>query len=292
MIVFAVPLCALVRSAAASNLSSHTLLIPFVCAYLIRIHWNGFPRSYVAAPGWVVALAVAGIASLAVALKFSRASISQNDYLTLMASAFVCFVWVGAFLFLGRAWLRAAAFPVAFLIFFVPMPDALADYLENASKVASAEVANFLFTLSGTPVLRDGAVFQLPGISIEVAKECSGIRSSFVLFITSLLASYLFLATPWRRVALVALVIPLGLLRNGIRILTISLLCVHIGPHMIHSVIHRRGGPVFFGASLLPLFFFLWWLRRGEERRLPDNDRRQRSAPAGHSPREASENVF
>jgi exosortase C (VPDSG-CTERM-specific) len=148
----------------------------------------------------------------------------------------------------------------------VPMPDPVADYLENASKFASAEVANALFSLSGTPVLRDGMMFQLPGITLEVAQECSGIRSSFVLFITSLLATHLFLKTPWRRAVLVAAVIPLGLLRNGFRILTIALLCVHIGPEMIHSPIHRRGGPIFFVASLVPLFFLLWWLRRGEQR--------------------------
>jgi exosortase len=153
---------------------------------------------------------------------------------------------------------------MAFLIFIVPLPDPAADYLENASKLASAEVANVLFVATGTPVLRDGTVFQLPGIAIEVAKECSGIRSSWVLFITSLLASYLFLRTAWRRGLLVAAVIPLGLLRNGFRILVISLLCVHFGPQMINSPIHRRGGPLFFAASLIPLFLLLWWLRRGE----------------------------
>ena len=63
---------------------------------------------------------------------------------------------------------------------------------------------------------------------------------------------------------LVAAVIPLGILRNGLRILFIGLLCVHVGPEMIHSVFHRRGGPPFFVLSLIPLFVLLWWLRRGE----------------------------
>ena len=134
--------------------------------------------------------------------------------------------------------------------------------MENASKEASAEVANWLFLISGTPALRTGTFFQLPGISIIVAKECSGIRSSLVLAITSLLAANMFLRTTWRRALLVIAVIPLGLLRNGFRILVISLLCVHIGPEMMNSVIHRRGGPFFFAASLIPLFVLLWWLRR------------------------------
>ena len=135
---------------------------------------------------------------------------------------------------------------------------------ESASKVASAEAANIFFSITDTPTLRDGNVFLLPGITIEVAQECSGIRSSLVLFITSLLAAHLFLKGSWRRIALVAFVIPLGILRNGFRILVIGLLCVHYGPEMIHSIIHKKGGPLFFMLSLIPLFLFLWWLRWGE----------------------------
>jgi len=220
-------------------------------------------------------LAAAGTGALFASLHF--AELGQNDYMTLLALSFVCFVIAGTFLFLGSKWALSAMFPLFFLAFMIPLPEAAVDFLENASKEASAEVANWLFLISGTPVLRAGPVFQLPGITIEVAKECSGIRSSLVLVITSLLAANMFLHTTWRRALLVCAVIPLGLLRNGLRILVISLLCVHIGPHMIHSVIHRRGGPVFFVASLVPLFVVLWWLRRGDvavqKRRAPENSK-------------------
>jgi exosortase/archaeosortase family protein len=87
-----------------------------------------------------------------------------------------------------------------------------------------------------------------------------------VLFITSLVASHLFLKSPWRRIILVAFVIPLGIVRNAFRILVIGLLCVHIGPHMIDSMIHHQGGPVFFVLSLVPLTLFMAWLRRPEQR--------------------------
>ena len=284
---FGVPLSSLAKHAATSNLHSHILLIPFVSAYLIYIHWKQLPQRYVSSPSWALLAAAIGFAAAGITLRLrvSGYPISANDYLALMAFAFVSFVTAGGFLVLGRDWMRAAAFPMAFLIFIVPLPDPAADFLEDASKLASAEVAHVLFTATGTPVLRDGTVFLLPGIAIEVAKECSGIRSSLVLFITSLLASYLFLRSPWRRASLVAAVIPLGLLRNGVRILTISLLCVHVGPQMINSVIHRRGGPIFFTASLIPLFLLLWWLRRGEVARqarktIVDAERKSLSANA------------
>src|SRR5438132_13309658 len=253
---FALPLREFATYARHSEVHSYVLLIPFVTAYLIYIRWKQLSRELSSTWGYALLLAAAGTGALFASLHF--AELGQNDYMTLLALSFVCFVIAGTFLFLGSKWARSAMFPLFFLAFMIPLPEAAVDFLENASKEASAEVANWLFLISGTPVLRAGPVFQLPGITIEVAKECSGIRSSLVLVITSLLAANMFLHTTWRRALLVCAVIPLRLLRNGLRILVISLLCVHIARQMIHSVIHRRGGPVLFVASIVPMFAMLW----------------------------------
>ena len=265
-LAFIRPLISLAIYSAGTSLHSHVLLIPFISAYLVYIARRQLPTEYQSSPGWASPLLLVGLAALLAAggaFKIYPA-LSQNDSLSLFALSLVSLVSAGGFLFLGRKWMAASAFPFAFLLFMVPLPDGIAHWLETASKLGSAEAAALFFSLAGTPVLRDGPVFQLPGIVIEVAQECSGIRSSWVLFITSTLASYLFLKSPWRRAALVALVVPLAVLRNGFRILVIGMLCVQFGPQMIHSVIHHRGGPIFFALSLIPLFLFLWWLRRGE----------------------------
>jgi len=263
---FARPLLALVNYAAGSELYSYILLVPFVSAYLLYLRRDQLPKKYVAdLPLAIVSLA-AGLGIVAFTYSSIGLAPADNGHLVLLTLSFLCFLAAGGFFFFGRGWMRAAAFPLAYLIFMVPMPDAMADALETASKYASAEVANVLFHLSGTPFLRDSLIFQLPNITIQVAQECSGIRSSVVLLITSVLAANLFLKTPWRRFALVAFVIPLAILRNGFRILVIGLLCVNVGPQMIHSLIHRRGGPVFFALSLIPFFLVLWWLRKGDVR--------------------------
>ncbi|MDB6172548.1 MAG: exosortase VPDSG-CTERM-specific [Chthoniobacteraceae bacterium] len=267
LLVYIKPLISLAMHAAAVDLHSQILLVPFISAYLVYIQRDQIPSKYVPFPGAVIAASFSGLVALFLAYGGILSVLSENDYLGLMMLSFLSFLTAGGFYFLGRKWMAAVAFPIAFLIFMVPLPDALVESLETGSKLGSAEVANWFFQLTGTPVLRDRTVFQLPGIVIEVAQECSGIRSSWVLFITSLLASYMFLKGPWRRTVLVLLVIPLGLIRNGFRILVIGLLCVHIGPHMIHHMIHRKGGPFFFVLSLIPLFLLLWWLRRGEVRK-------------------------
>jgi exosortase C (VPDSG-CTERM-specific) len=266
--VFAQPLLALLNHAAGSKLHSYILLIPFVSAYLLYLRRDQLPKNYVVdLPLAIVSLAAGlGVFGFTYWLDFAGRAPANNDHLVLLTLSFLCCLAAGGFFFFGRAWMRAAAFPVAYLIFMVPMPDAMAEAIEKASISASAEVANFLFHLSGTPFLRGGNIFQLPNITIEVAQECSGIRSTWVLFMTSILAANLFLKTRWRRFVLVAFVIPLAILRNGFRILVIGLLCVNIGPQMIHSLIHRRGGPVFFVLSLIPLLLVLWWLRKGDVR--------------------------
>jgi exosortase C (VPDSG-CTERM-specific) len=263
-VAFGHPLASLAKYAAATDLHSHVLLIPFISAYLLFIRRKQLPKEYKSSPGWATLLLVAGLAALLGAISLFNPPLSKNDSLSLMALSFVCLFAAAGFLFLGRKWMASAAFPFAFLIFMVPLPDRMVNWLETASKLASAEAAALFFSISGTPVLREGTMFELPGIVIQVAQECSGIRSSWVLFITSILASYLFLKSPWRRVVLVAFVIPLGILRNGFRILVIGMLCVHVGPQMIHSIIHKQGGPLFFALSLIPLFSLLWWLRKGE----------------------------
>jgi exosortase C (VPDSG-CTERM-specific) len=264
--VFAQPLLSLAHYAARSQLHSYILLVPCVSGYLLYLRRDRLPKNYAIDLPLAMLLLAAGLGVLAFIywLDLSGRAPLIDGRLALLTLSFLCCFAAGGFLLLGCAWMRAAAFPLAYLIFMVPMPDAMADALETASKYASAEVANLLFHLSGTPFLRAGLVFQLPNITIEVAQECSGIRSSWVLFMTSILAANLFLKTPWRRLALVAFVIPLAILRNGFRILVISLLCVEIGPQMIHSVIHRRGGPMFFALSLIPFVVVLWLLRKGD----------------------------
>jgi exosortase C (VPDSG-CTERM-specific) len=264
-LAFIQPLTRLTLYAAQSELNSLILLVPFIAGYLLytqRVRILAACRSSIA--GTVMAGGI-GFTALVAGIVWRR-SLSINDDLGLAALAFVSFAAAGGFLFLGARWMAARAFPVAFLIFLVPLPDAAVDWLENASMLASADAAALFFNVAGTLMAREGTVFVLPGITLQVARECSGIHSSWVLFIAGLLASHLFLRTPWRRIVLVAFVIPLGILRNGFRVFVIGQLCVHVGPYMINSMIHRRGGPFFFALSLIPLFLLLLWLRRGERR--------------------------
>lgn len=276
------PLYLLLQRSLHSDLYSHILLIPCITAYLIWGQRDRLGLDAAPAKGLAVWPALAGLGLLAAYGWGIRAGWQpvQDDHLALMTLSFLLLLLGGGFLLFAPATLRVAAFPLAFLIFMVPFPEFVNRGIESFFQHASADAAWLLLKLSGLPVFRQGTSFQLPGFSFEVAPECSGIRSSLVLFITSLLAGYLFLRSPVRRAVLTGIVIPLAILRNGLRVFTIGQLCVHVSPEMINSPIHHRGGPIFFVLSLIPFFLVLYFLRRSEAKAA-----RRRTTSLNHSPK-------
>lgn len=266
-VCFAMPLFSLVRFALQSDLYSHILLIPFVSLYLAWLKKNEFlhdsepDRKLAALP-----LAAGLLSSLAFLALHSRLRLAPVDLLAWNTFSFFLLFIGAACLCLGRQTLRALAFPLGFLIFLVPFPVIVRDAIESFLQHRSADAAELLFGLAGTPLLRHGVEFQLPGFSLQVAPECSGIRSSLVLFITSLVAGQLFLRSPWKRALFALAVIPLGVFRNAFRIVVIGELCVHVDPGFIDSPIHHRGGPIFFAISMIPFLLLLYYLRKTDVR--------------------------
>jgi len=260
---FATTLAAWLRFCLQDDLFSHILLIPAVSGFLIVRRWRTLAWDY--SPAWAIAAALGALAALFLLLSFrspESAGLADPVMLSWRMLAFV-FGWVAiAVGTLGGRLMSGVVFPAVFLLFMVPLPPEVVGIVERGLQHASAEVSAWLFPLVDVVFFRDGLSFQLPSITLEVAPECSGIRSTLVLFITSLVAGQLLLERPWQRAALALLVIPLGIFRNAVRIVTIGWLCTNYGPDMIHSPIHHRGGPVFFVVSLLPLFAMLWIFRK------------------------------
>jgi exosortase C (VPDSG-CTERM-specific) len=266
LLCFSLPLYGLVRFAIQSELYSHIVLIPFISGYLVWLRRRSLPPCSLPDRKAAVVPLIAGAVLLAAywAAALSGTELGRQDSLSLTTLSFLMFFGAACGLFLGKQTLRALAFPLGFLVFLVPIPTLLQTWMETFLQYGSAAVAFGLFKLSWTPVFYRDLIFQLPGFSMEVAPQCSGIHSSLALFILSLLAGHLFLRSRWKRATLALAVIPLALLRNGFRVFTIGQLCVHIGPEMIDSYIHRHGGPFFFILSLVPFCILLFFLMKSD----------------------------
>ena len=161
-LAFIQPLTNLMLYAANDELFSYIPLVPFVASYLLYTQRKALVAGYRTSIGGTVILGGISLAALAAGIGM-RGRLSLNDGLALMALTYVSLVAAGGFLFLGSKWMAAAAFPVAFLIFLVPLPDAAVHWLQRGSVLASADVSAFLFNITGTPLLRHAEIFMLPG---------------------------------------------------------------------------------------------------------------------------------
>jgi len=254
--------------AASSDLYSHVLLIPVISAYLIWIEKGqladfGDPDKVVA----ISCSAAAAVLLTGYGIAFSSGVHFQTaDSLALVIPSFVLLLWAVCAWFLGPLFIRSIGFQLVFLILMSPMPVFFRSMIESQLQHYSALCALGFFEIAGTPVYYTDLKFQLSDISLQVAPECSGIHSSVALFVVSLVAGKLFLRSNWKRGILALAVLPLAILRNGFRVFTIGELCVHIGPEMIDSKIHHKGGPIFFALSLVPFLFLLFLLVRSERK--------------------------
>jgi exosortase C (VPDSG-CTERM-specific) len=259
-----------IRFSLQSDLYSYVLLVPVVSIYLFMSGIKGSnARSISLSPGRRMlgtALTLLGLAVIGGYLLagYNGVTLVSQDSVAITTVAYVLLIGAAALFLLPQQLLGRATFPLFFLIFMAPFPVAMEHAIEMFLQHGSAPPSYWFFKLAGTPVYREDLIFQLPGMTLQIAPECSGIRSTIVLFLTSLVASHLFLKSTWKRALLVGFVLPLALIRNGFRIFVIGELCVHVGPHMIDSVIHHRGGPIFFALSLVPFSILVYFLVKSD----------------------------
>ena len=260
---FATPLSRLIRFALQEEQYSHIILIPLVSAALFFLERKRIFSHVETRWGMGLGLLFAGAVFHWLGLRHS-ASWSENDRLAIAIFSVVV-IWVGGFvLCYGMRALRTGLFPVLFLFLMVPIPDFILDRVIVWLQTWSAEVSYAVFELVGVPVLRTGFIFSLPGVTIEVAKECSGIRSSLVMLITSLLAGHLYLQSAWTKAVLPLATLPLLIVKNGIRIVTLTLLSIYVDPGFLTGRLHRQGGVLFFLLALAILAPVLWLLQKSE----------------------------
>ena len=263
-VLFYSPVVQVFRMSSHNRLYSHIPLIPVVTLFILfytrkeiftDARWN-----------WLRGLPLMAAGGLFFSAGKHFGGLQEHNYLATVMSGAV--VWlIGSFvLAYGSRAFKKALFPLLFLVFVIPVPTPILDPLVKALQTGSAAATELVFKVIGVPLHREGFSFSIPGITVEVAEQCSGIRSSLALIITSVLAGYLFLRKGWSKIVLVLSIFPITVFKNALRIVTLSLLAVYVDPRFIGpSWLHMSGGIPFFGVGLLLLAPVLWGLRKAEK---------------------------
>jgi exosortase len=261
-LVFWSPLYALFQLADHDETASHILLIPFLTAWLIYTEHKQLPEPRPfdyrrSLPFFIPAL-------LLTFVMLWCESCAPKERLSGFILALVLNLIAGFIAILGKEAAKSSWFALTFLLFAVPLPEPFLNRVIYELQSGSAAVAEVLFDLSGAPVLREGFVFQLPKVSIEVAQECSGIRSSIALLILALLVAHFAFRPFWKKAVFVIAGLLMMLIKNGVRIATLTLLANYVDRDFLYGKLHHQGGIVFFLIGLALLLPVYWLLRRGE----------------------------
>lgn len=259
------PINLLIDLSVHDQLYSHILLIPLISFFFL--YWKK-KSIFLNDDGSVAEGAIViGIGSLLMLAGFvSLEPGNGNDALSLMIFA-GWLVWVGAFvMFYGLPTFKRASFPLLFLLFVVPVPRFATEALINFLQEGSTETVNVLFSVLGFPMTREGYIFHFPQFSVEVAKQCSGINSSVALIITGTLAAKLFLRKGVTRALAVISVIPITIFKNALRVVVLAGIGNYVDERIFQSILHRKGGILFFGLALILLMAVIALLKSFENK--------------------------
>jgi exosortase B len=155
-------------------------------------------------------------------------------------------------LFLGRQSLRAIWFPLFFMVFMVPLPEALVAAVTAPLKSAVSAVASSVLYSAGYPIARAGVILSIGPYQLLVADACAGLNSMFTLEALGLLYMNLMRHTSIaRNAALALLVIPISFLANVVRVVILVLVTYYLGDEAGQGFVHGFAGMVLFLVGLV-----------------------------------------
>jgi len=199
-----------------SYVYSYGFLIPLISIYLLWLNREKLKRidpvpSYTA--GFL--LFTAGLLIYIFGNR-SGVFVVQSLSIIITISGIVLFVF-------GKKFFLASLFPIAYLLFMIPLWDSLTERLQFPFQIFTAFTASQLLNLSGIPVYRHTVFLDLPNITLKVATVCSGINNLIAVCAIALPLAHISLKSWPRRIILVSAGIIIAAFSNGLRVAMIGL---------------------------------------------------------------------
>ena len=163
-------------------------------------------------------------------------------------------VFIGAtgFLFGNQAVLQAL-FPALFLFFLVPPPSFVIDLVTSPLQVMVTAASAFFLKAAGYLVSRDGVILHIGDYTVIVGEVCSGLRSLISLMAVGAIYAYLQEASNLKRAVLFISIIPIAVIANIFRLITLSLITYHFGEAAGQGFFHNFSGFVLFAVAMVCL---------------------------------------
>jgi exosortase B len=165
-------------------------------------------------------------------------------------------VIVGCLLSLaGWKILRVLAFPIFFLFFAVPMPDWLIDAATVPLKVFISDVVTEVLYAMGYPIAQNGVMIMIGSYQLLVKDACSGMNSIFALSAIGVFYVYAFRSqAKIRGLLLLTAIVPITIVANFIRVLSLVLLAYYGGIDTVEGTLHDLTGIGLFVVAVVLMF--------------------------------------
>jgi len=218
---------------------SHGFLVPLLSAYLIWQRRDSLAQITRKPSIWGMAVVFFSLALLFLGSLGAELFLTRISLLITICGLIVYFS--------GWSLLKAMSFPIAYLLFAIPIPVLIYNEIVFPLQfVASKFATSVLETLNLFPIMREGNVLIMPGMRLEVVEACSGIRSLMSLLAFAAGYGYLVEKSIWVRWFLVLAMIPLAIISNGTRVMITALMTNYIGPQAAEGFMHEFSGWVIF----------------------------------------------
>lgn len=157
--------------------------------------------------------------------------------------------------FEGSRRLRTIAFPMAFLLFMIPLPAIIYSQIVFPLQLLASRCASrSLEAMNLFPVMRQGNLLILPNSTLEVVEACSGIRSLMALLALASVYGYLRESSLFTRVVLIVAMVPVAVAANAARVMTTACATQLWGSKATDSVLHTLSGILVFVVATGLLF--------------------------------------
>jgi exosortase D (VPLPA-CTERM-specific) len=221
---------------------SYAFFIPLISAYIIWRKRNLIshvrPETNLAGGIFFLCFFVISLYGI---LGSSPSAVRPAIPLMIMAITLFCF---------GTDMFRILAFPLAILIFIIPLPTIAQAKIGVPLKLISTRLGEILLKLFGISVYVEGNVIDLGVTQLQVVDACSGLRYILPLFALGVIFAYFSEKQRWKQVVLAASTIPVAVLSNGLRIGATGILTKYWGPDAAEGFFHGFSGWLVFMFAL------------------------------------------
>ncbi len=217
------------------------LVVAFWLIYRRRHELAALPAASSGALGWPLLLFSLALYALG----------QSQDIIMFAVGSQIGVLMAWLLLFKGKAGIRLLWFPLFFMLFMVPLPEALVAAVTAPLKSAVSALASSLLYTMGYPVGRSGVIMTVGPYQLLVADACAGLNSMFTLEALGLLYMNLMAYTnPVRNVVLAILLVPTAFIANIVRVMILVLVTYHFGDEAGQGFVHGFAGMVLFLVAL------------------------------------------